>query len=563
MMFSKIWNSYKRLAIHSSLGRILTSIMVVVFIAFMIVMVEFAIPNGDIELIVKLGIVYMLVNILRAITTFYEDFSENALQKNVEADYREKIFAKLQNMKQIEIECLNAGSVLENILNDTKEVGKYWMDGINRSYFAGLLRLVGSLAALMYLNVPIILMAMLIYIIGFIVTFIFNKRSLKFTEQKRKINAKILDFSNEQISGFETIKSLEVQNRRMEELKNLLKEYEKSVHQLEKNIRIYTCLYDYIVSFVLVVTILLGGIGVIKGLASYGAMIVLARYISSPKIYSSWVVEGFQYRNVSEISYQKILDILQKKEEEIEKGETLEKVEKVEFRDVNFAYNENQTVLNGISVEVNQNEKVALIGRTGSGKTSLVNLLCRFYDLEDGQIFINGKNYKNYSIRSLRDKIGYIMQKVVIFDGTILENINYDAKDISKEEIIEICKKLNLHDKIMGLENGYETVIDSETDLFSNGEKQMINFARVMVENPEIIILDEATSSLSYKSEMLVRNAIDEITKNKISFIIAHRLSTIKNCDKILLMKDGKVMEEGNHESLMERKGEYYQLVKQ
>lgn len=563
MMFSKIWNSYKRLAIHSSLGRILTSIMVVVFIAFMIVMVEFAIPNGDIELIVKLGIVYMLVNILRAITTFYEDFSENALQKNVEADYREKIFAKLQNMKQIEIERLNAGSVLENILNDTKEIGKYWMFGINRSYSGGLLRLVGSLVALMYLNVPIILVAMLIYIIGFIVTFIFNKRSLKFTEQKRKINAKILNFSNEQISGFETIKSLEVQNRRMEELKNLLKEYEKSVHELEKNIRIYTCLYDYIVSFVLVVTILLGGIGVIKGLASYGAMIVLARYISSPKIYSSWVVEGFQYRNVSEISYQKILDILQKKEEEIEKGETLEKVEKVEFRDVNFAYNENQKVLNGISVEVNQNEKVALIGRTGSGKTSLVNLLCRFYDLEDGEILINGQNYKNYSIRSLRDKIGYIMQKVVIFDGTILENINYDAKDISKEEIIEICKKLNLHDKIMGLENGYETVIDSETDLFSNGEKQMINFARVMVENPEIIILDEATSSLSYKSEMLVRNAIDEITKNKISFIIAHRLSTIKNCDKILLMKDGKVMEEGNHESLMERKGEYYQLVKQ
>lgn len=561
MMFSKIWNSYRKLAIHSSLGRILTSIMVVIFIAFMIVMVEFAIPNGDIQIIVKLGIIYMFVNILRAICTFYEDFSENALQKNVEADYREKIFDKLQNMKQIEIERLNAGSVLENILNDTKEIGKYWTWGIDRSYSAGLLRLVGSLVALMYLNVPIILVAMLIYIIGFIVTFIFNKRSLKFTEQKRKINAKILDFSNEQISGFETIKSLEVQNRRMEELKNLLKEYEKSVNQLEKNIRIYTCLYDYIVSFVLVVTILLGGIGVIKGLASYGAMIVLARYISSPKIYSSWVVEGFQYRNVSEISYQKILDILQKQEEDIEKGEVLEKVEKVEFRDVNFAYNESQKVLNGISVDVNQNEKVALIGRTGSGKTSLVNLLCRFYDLEDGQIFINGKNYKNYSIRSLRDKIGYIMQKVVIFDGTILENINYDAKDVSKEKIIEICKKLNLHDKIMQFDKAYETVIDSETDLFSNGEKQMINFARVMIENPDIIILDEATSSLSYKSEMLVRKAIDEITKNKISFIIAHRLSTIKNCDKILLMQDGKVMEEGNHESLMKRQGEYYHLI--
>ena len=223
--------------------------------------------------------------------------------------------------------------------------------------------------------------------------------------------------------------------------------------------------------------------------------------------------------------------------------------------------NNEKNVLNHISVEARKNQSIALIGRTGSGKTSLVNLLCRFYDLNDGTIKINGIDYKEYSIRSLRDKIGYIMQKVVIFDGTILENINYANKDISKEEIIEICKKLNLHEKIMSLKDGYETKISSDTDIFSTGEKQLLNFTRVMVENPEIIILDEATASLSYKSEMLVRKAIEEITKGKISFIIAHRLSTIKNCDKILLMKDGKIIEEGNHNELMEKHGEYYELV--
>ena len=153
------------------------------------------------------------------------------------------------------------------------------------------------------------------------------------------------------------------------------------------------------------------------------------------------------------------------------------------------------------------------------------------------------------------------MQKVVIFDGTILENINYANKDISKGEIIEICKKLNLHEKIMSLKDGYETKISSDTDVFSTGEKQLLNFTRVMVENPEIIILDEVTASLSYKSEMMVRKAIEEITKGKISFIIAHRLSTIKNCDKILLMKDGKIIEEGNHDELIEKRGEYYDLV--
>lgn len=196
-----------------------------------------------------------------------------------------------------------------------------------------------------------------------------------------------------------------------------------------------------------------------------------------------------------------------------------------------------------------------------AGKTSLVNVICRFYDLKDGKIEINGIDYKEYSIRSLRSKIGYIMQKLVIFDGTILENINYANKNISKEDIIKICKKLNIHDKIMSLENGYETRISSDTDIFSAGEKQLLNFTRVMVEDPEIIILDEATASLSYKSEMMVRKAIDEITKGKISFIIAHRLSTIKNCDKILLLQNGKIIEQGTHNELMDNKGEYYQLI--
>ncbi len=560
-MFREIWSRYRKMAINAAMGSTVTTIAIVLFITFMIIMVEYAVPSGDIKLIVKLGVIYVVVNLFRAVVNFWEDFAETDLQKNVEADYREKIFVKLQNMQQSEIDHLNAGNVLENMLNDTKEMGKYWDWGIDRSYTRGLLRLIGTLAVLLYLNVPIILVAMVIYGIGFVVAFVFQKKSLQFTEQKRKINSEILGFSNEQINGFETVKALEVQAQRMAELKKLLKNYEKAVEKLEKNIRMYTCFYDYIVSFVLVVTIVLSGVSVLQGIASYGTLIVLARYISSPECYAKWVIEGFQYRNVSEISYQKVLAVLEKAEEEIEAGKTLSKVENVVFRDIHFSYDKNQKVLSGISLEVNQNEKVALIGRTGSGKTSLVNLLCRFYELEQGEILINGQNYQDFSIQSLRDKIGYILQKVVIFEGTILENINIAKKNIAREKIIEICQKLNLHEKIRQFENGYDTVIDSETDLFSNGEKQMINFARVMVQNPDILILDEATASLSDKSEMLVQNAIREITKGKISLIIAHRLSTIKDCDKIIYLQDGKIIEQGNHENLLEQQGEYYKLI--
>lgn len=560
-MLKELIKNYKKNMIKISIDRILVSIMVVVFMTFMIVMVEYAIPSKNIKLIVDLGIVYFIVNILRALATYFEDIGSEVFKKKVEADYREKIYLKLTKLKEKEIDNIRVGEILENIINDTKEVSKYFSMGIARPYFGGLLRLVGTLAVLMYLNVPIVIVTFFIYLIGFFVTFFFNKKSINFTRIKRKVNAKILNWSNEQVQGYQTIKSLEVQEKRLSEIKSLLVEYEKAVNRLEKNIRTYTCIYDFLVGMVGIATILIGAISLEKGILSYGAIVILSRYINQPETYAKWVVDGFQIRNVSKISYNKVYSILEKEEEDIESGKDLEIANNIEFDNVSFSYNDNKNVVNNVSFEAKRNEKIAIIGRTGSGKTTLVNLICRFYDLQNGQIRINGKDYRKYSIKSLRNSIGYIMQKVVIFNGTILENINFSNKDISKEEIIKICKKLNLHEKIMSLKDGYETKITSDTDVFSAGEKQLLNFSRVMVQDPQIIILDEVTASLSYKSEMLVRNAIEEITKGKISFIIAHRLSTIKKCDKIILMKDGRIIEEGNHNELMKNQGEYYNLI--
>ena len=560
-MLKEIIKNYKKKSLKIAIGWFITSIMVVLFIAFMIVMVEYAIPSKNINLIIILGIVYFGVNILRAVATFFEDFNDEGFERELEADYREKIYLKLQKLNQSEIDKIRVGEILENIINDTKEFSRWYGTGVCRSYLAGIVRLAGTLLVLMYLDIPIVTITFIIYLIGFFITHLFNKKSIQYTRLKREANAKILNWSNEQVQGYSTIKSLELEHERTEEIKGLITNYEKSVNKLEKNIRIYSCLYDFIVSFVGVINILLGSISVENGIITYGAMIILARYISSPETYARWVIEGFQIRNIGKISYERINDILQREEEDLETGIELDKVNNIKFKNIQFSYDNENNVLNDISFEVGKNENIALIGRTGSGKTSLVNIICRFYDLKDGKIEINGKDYKEYSIRSLRNKIGYIMQKVVIFDGTVLENINYANKDISKEDIIKICKKLNLHDKIMSLENGYETRISSDTDIFSAGEKQLLNFSRVMVEDPEIIILDEATASLSYKSEMMVRKAIDEITEGKISFIIAHRLSTIKNCDKILLLKNGKILEQGSHNELMEKKGEYYQLI--
>ena len=258
--------------------------MVVAFTAFTIVMVEYAIPSENIKIIIILGVSYFIVNILRAIATFFEDFNDVALEKEIQADYREKIYEKLQNAKQSEIDKIRVGEILDNIINDTKEFSMWYGTGICRSYFAGIVRLVGMLTVLAYLSIPIVTITLFIYLVGFFVTHIFNKKSIEYTKLKRQMNAKILNWSNEQVQGYSTIKALEIEKERLMQLKDLMMQYENISNKLEKNIRIYTCLYDFIVSFVGVINILVGSISVEQGIITYGAMIILARYIFSRDI---------------------------------------------------------------------------------------------------------------------------------------------------------------------------------------------------------------------------------------------------------------------------------------
>ena len=278
-MLKSIYNNYKKQARNTAIGWLLTSIVVVIFISFTIIMVEYAIPSKDIKLIIVLSVIYLGVNILRAITTFFEDLNSESFIKELEADYREKIYFKIQDLKESELDQIKTGEVLENILNDTKEMARFYSYGIVRSYCGGIVRLLGTIFILMYLNVPIMIVALFIYILGFIITYVFNKKSIEYTKLKRKINAKILNWSNDQIYGFSTIKTLLIESQRMKELSELIKEYNDVTNKLEKNIRTYTYLYEFIISFIIVFNVCYGSIGVVNGLISYGALTVLVRYM--------------------------------------------------------------------------------------------------------------------------------------------------------------------------------------------------------------------------------------------------------------------------------------------
>ena len=232
----------------------------------------------------------------------------------------------------------------------------------------------------------------------------------------------------------------------------------------------------------------------------------------------------------------------------------------VEFQHVDFYYKEGEYILKDFNLKVESGQTVALVGETGSGKSTIVNLACRFYEPTGGTILIDGKDYKDRSQNWLHANIGYVLQAPHLFSGTIKENIRYGKLDATEEEIIEAAQTVNAHDFIVKLEKGYDTEVGEGGGMLSTGEKQLISFARAIIAKPRLFFLDEATSSIDTETESKIQHAIDTVLENRTSFIIAHRLSTIRNADVILVIKKGVVIESGNHAALMALKGHYYEL---
>nr|WP_174784494.1 ABC transporter ATP-binding protein [Enterococcus xiangfangensis] len=234
----------------------------------------------------------------------------------------------------------------------------------------------------------------------------------------------------------------------------------------------------------------------------------------------------------------------------------------VRLNHVDFGYDDDRLILKDVSIKVNKGEMVALVGPTGSGKTTIMNLLNRFYDVNSGSVSFDGQDIREVDLDSLRQHVGIVLQESVLFSGTIKENIAFGKPDASDEEIIAAAKQANIHDFIISLDEGYETVISEENNLFSTGQKQLISIARTIITNPALLILDEATSNVDTVTEAKIQKAMDEAIKGRTSFVIAHRLKTILNADRIVVLREGQVIEEGNHHELLKENGFYAELYR-
>ena len=521
-----------------------------------------AIAKNSASTLIFVSILVIVKQIFKTSENIFHCLVRHHLQRDYANYARKDLFSKFINTKTSYFDNANTGEMLQLVMNDTGNASTFFTQN-GLLCFGFISKLPVLIMILFYINFKLTTILVLIYSIGYMALIISNKKTFKMIIEIRNLNISITRWITEQINNFELIKSIGIEEIRLQEMNKLLQNYTIESENLDKLIRKYNFAYTLFSLLASIATTCIGGYDLATSMLSYGTLMLFINGTTSIKGVCDDLVLHVPKLNESFISLKKIYNYIKEYVPEIDTGKKeLDKINNIKFNNVCFSYSNGKEVLNNISIDVNNNDKIAIVGRTGCGKTTLVNLLCRFYEVTKGKILINEKSIDSYSLKSLRDNIGYVMQDVVIFDGNIYDNINYAKKNVPKEQIEEICKKLKLHEKIISFNEGYELDLNKNQDLFSLGEKQMINFARIMVENPSVVILDEITSSLSYENEELVKNAIKEITKNKICFIIAHRLSTIKSCNKIIYMENGKIVENGSHQELLKKKGNYYNLVR-
>ena len=557
----KYGNFQKRIVI-TFIEYMITSIIWIIIDQYMTYsLFDDAIAKENIKLVIFLSILMIVKIITNIAEGILNCFLRHHLQRDFSHYARNDIYKKIINSKVEFFDKSNTGELFELLMNDSGNFSTFFTQhGLQTSSY--LVKTITYLIILLFVDLKLTAILAISYVIANGALIASNKRTFSIINEIRKLNISITKWITEQVNGYEIIKSMQFEEKRLDKMKELIDIYNNESNKLDKIVRKYIFIYDFFSLLTTLFVVCIGGLDILSGVITYGALMIFVNGTSTIKHFLDVFIRSVNSLNSSYISFVKILKFNNDFLPENDCGKlSLEKINNIQIENLNFSYNENKQILNNINIEVNSNDKIAIVGKTGSGKTTLVNLLCRFYELKDGTIKINGQDYKKYELSDLREQIGYVMQDVVIFEGNVFENINYANKKVSEEEIINICKKLNLHNKIISLEKGYKTNLNKNKDLLSQGEKQMINFARILVENPSMIILDEVTSSLSYENEELIKNAINEIIKGRICIIIAHRLSTIKSCDKILLMKNGKIIEEGNHTELIERKGEYYELI--
>ena len=495
----------------------------------------------------------ILVLLFEVIFMYLFTFYANWLGQKVIKDLRVSVFKKIIKFKMSFFDKNAVGRLVTRTVNDIETIASIFSQGLF-TIIADILKMITVLTVMTIISLELTLVVISIFPILIFATRIFQKTMKVAFEKVRREVANLNSFVQERISG---IKIVQIFNREKVEINNFKKINIKHRDAWLRTVWINSIFFpiaEISTSICIGLLVWYGGYNNLNGenisLGTLFLFISMSGLLFRPL---RQIADRFNTLQMGMVSTERIFNILENDQQISDNGRLKDKSFKglIEFNNVNFSYLVNQQVLNNISFKINPGESFAIVGPTGSGKTTITNLITKFYEVDTGNILIDGKDINHYTLETVRSKIGVILQDVFLFADTIFNNITLYNKDITMENVENAAKELEIHDFINSLPGGYSFNVSERGDTLSAGQKQLIAFLRVLVNNPDILILDEATSSIDSYSEELIKNATKKITKDKTSIIIAHRLSTIESADKIIYMENGKILESGNHKQLL------------
>lgn len=523
--------------------------------------IDKAIPEENINLVILLSVVLIIIVIIRFLTNRYSEIRRKNCYYNNNVEIKNKIFKSIQEAKVGELDKIQAGNLFEIVGKQAMEASHLFVWNFVGIISVRLALTIAISIILLVLNLKLGMIILGIFIISYLILIPFYLKTIKVYRNLQKIVIDLQGNINEYIEAYSTTKTLKLEEINLSQISKMLDKCKNEMVKSSRIIAIHNGLFSLLTFGAVISILIVGGNELSLGIGLASTIMLMVDYVDDINRHMKSLLEHIHGLNNRYNCFLNVLKTSKITKEKDEGTRTLKHIETIEFKDVSLSYDSINTILDKISFKVNKPMQIAIVGKSGAGKTSLVNLLPRFYDIYNGSILVNETDYREYKLEELRNNIAYVFQEPVIFDKTILENIQFGNKEnISEEQVRQVCKKIGLDSKIKQLPNGYDTVINSKSDLLSYGEKQLLSFARAILKNADLIILDEATSNLDLEFEESIMKATKEILNNKISFVIAHRLNTIKNADLIIFIDDKKIVEMGSHKELIEKHGYYYNL---
>ncbi|WP_400232574.1 ABC transporter ATP-binding protein [Methanomethylophilus alvi] len=509
------------------------------------------------------GLVIVLVAIYTAglVLSVIENYMVATLSQRTAGRLREDLSSKINRIPLSYFDSTSTGDTLSRVTNDADRVGESTDEGLG-TFISEITLLIGALVMMVYTNITMAMAAILPTVAGMLMMLLIMRKSQKYFQNQQRNLGDMNGLVEETYSGHTVIKAYNAEGRFGKRFVTVNEDLCRSAFASQFLSGMMMPLMSFIGNFGYVMVCIVGALLALDGQISIGVIVAFMIYVRLFTQPLSGMAQAFTSMQTAAAAGERVfefLDLPEMVKDETEPFDSSKVKGEVEFRDVHFGYVSGKEIIHGFSLKVKPGQKVAIVGPTGAGKTTMVNLLMRFYEVNSGDILIDGRSIKDMSREEVHDCFSMVLQDTWLFAGTVRENVVYSKEGVTDEELTDACEAVGLHHYVETLPDKYDTVLDDVSSI-SVGQRQQITIARAIVQNAPLLILDEATSSIDTRTERKIQEAMDRMMENRTSFVIAHRLSTIRNADVILMMKDGNVIEQGSHEELMRAGGAYCEL---